>query len=79
MGLSDDNTEENEEQRYEDVCLDLNLDKVAKEEAWKSFERISQNYTLEVSFVVNFRGSRHVCFESSKCWILTQIYLLFVK
>ncbi len=47
MGLSDD-TEENSEARFEDLCLDLNLDKKAKEEAWQAFEAMRTNYTLEV-------------------------------
>ncbi|XP_064640132.1 retinoblastoma-like protein 1 [Lineus longissimus] len=46
MGLSDDG-DENIEQRFEELCLDLNMDKSAKDEAWQAFERISTNYTLE--------------------------------
>lgn len=49
MGLSDDG-DDNAEARYEDLCLDLNLDKTSKEEAWHSFETIRTNYTLEVGF-----------------------------
>ena len=48
MGLSDDG-EDNAEARYEDLCMDLNLDKTAKEEAWQAYETIQTNYTLEVS------------------------------
>ena len=48
MGLSDEG-EENVEARFEELCLDLNMDKKAKEEAWKSYEKIRTNYTLEVS------------------------------
>ena len=51
MGLSDD-TEENSEARFEDLCLDLNLDKKAKEEAWQAFEAMRTNYTLEVGFTM---------------------------
>ena len=58
MGLSDDG-DDNPESRYEDLCMDLNLDKTSKEEAWQSFETIRTNYTLEVGF-----GS-HVCFEKN--------------
>jgi hypothetical protein len=53
MGLSDDG-DENIEQRFEELCLDLNMDKSAKDEAWQAFERISTNYTLEVGFPRSF-------------------------
>ena len=53
MGLSSEMSDEEKDaefiQKYEDLCLDLNLDKAAKEEAWASYERISANYSLEVS------------------------------
>lgn len=35
--------------RFEELCRDLNMDTVAMEEAWKAYENISTNYTLEVS------------------------------
>lgn len=35
-------------ERFHDLCNDLNLDKDAAEEAWQSFERIGNSYTLEV-------------------------------
>ena len=63
MGLEDDQTDDKAEQRYEDLCSALNLDKNAKEEAWESFQRISENYTLEVSFMPISCGS-HVCFDT---------------
>ena len=44
MGLSDDS----DEQRFEELCLDLNMDKNAKDEAAQAYERIRRNYTLEV-------------------------------
>ena len=62
MGLSEE-AEDNTLRRYEELCLDLNLDKSAKEEAWECFERISTNYTLEVGASCPFLGS-HICFES---------------
>lgn len=43
-------TEENEEQldeKYDELCLDLNMDKKTKEEAWKNYEKIKRNYSLE--------------------------------
>ncbi|KAI0238443.1 Retinoblastoma-like protein 1 [Lamellibrachia satsuma] len=43
MGLSDDS----DEQRFEELCLDLNMDKNAKDEAAQAFERMRRNYTLE--------------------------------
>ncbi len=51
MGLSDDG-DDSAETGYEDLCMDLNLDKTSKEEAWQSFEAIRTNYTLEVGFVL---------------------------
>ncbi|KAL3858951.1 hypothetical protein ACJMK2_009197 [Sinanodonta woodiana] len=47
MGLSSEDGDEKVEQRYEELCLDLNMDKNAKEEAWNSYQRIRTNYTLE--------------------------------
>ena len=47
MGLSEDG-DENTERRFEELCMDLNMDRNAKEEAWQSYERINTNYTLEV-------------------------------
>ena len=35
-------------QRFEELCLGLNLDDSSGREAWDTFERISVNYTLEV-------------------------------
>ncbi|XP_046356555.1 retinoblastoma-like protein 1 isoform X1 [Haliotis rufescens] len=46
MGLSDEG-EANVQQRYEELCLDLNMDKTAEGEAWESYQRIQLNYTLE--------------------------------
>ncbi|XP_041375450.1 retinoblastoma-like protein 1 isoform X2 [Gigantopelta aegis] len=46
MGLSDEG-EESVLQRYEELCLDLNMDKNAKEDAWQSYQRIRTNFTLE--------------------------------
>ncbi|XP_038069969.1 retinoblastoma-like protein 1 isoform X2 [Patiria miniata] len=34
-------------QRFEELCLGLNLDDVSGREAWDTYERISVNYTLE--------------------------------
>ncbi|KAL5021351.1 hypothetical protein ScPMuIL_000506 [Solemya velum] len=46
MGLSEDG-DEIVGQRFDDLCLDLNMDKKSKEEAWLSYQRIRENYTLE--------------------------------
>lgn len=35
--------------RFEDLCRALNMDEEASTEAWKSYENISRNFTLEVS------------------------------
>ena len=47
MGLSEDG-DDNAEQRFDELCLDLNMDSTAKEDSWQSYQRISANYTLEV-------------------------------
>ena len=65
MGLSEEG-DENVEDRYEELCLDLNMDKNTKEEAWDNYDKIRQNYTLEVNetamlifaFRVDFPGFR---------------------
>lgn len=48
----DGNAPQAEEQqlrrRYEELCSTLNMDERARAEAWDSYARISQNYTLEV-------------------------------
>jgi hypothetical protein len=36
-------------QGFEDLCRALNMDEEASNEAWKSYENISKNYTLEVN------------------------------
>jgi len=52
MGLSDE-TEDNVEEKFEELCLDLNMDKKTKEESWESYEKIKKNYSLEASFPSN--------------------------
>jgi len=51
MGLTDDYENETMLHKYTELCADLNMDKMTTEEAWQSFENISQNYTLEVDLV----------------------------
>ncbi|XP_039311748.1 retinoblastoma-like protein 1 isoform X3 [Solenopsis invicta] len=46
MGQSDD-SEDSMYGRHQDLCQKLNMDAVAASEAWKSYETIRQNYTLE--------------------------------
>lgn len=64
MGLSDDS----DEQRFEELCLDLNMDKNAKDEAAQAFERMRRNYTLEVKSDRFHLPGGHVCFEISVIW-----------
>lgn len=33
---------------FEDLCRGLNMDEEASSEAWRSYENISRNFTLEV-------------------------------
>lgn len=49
MGQSDD-VEDSTYSRHQDLCQKLNMDATAASEAWKSYETIRQNYTLEVRF-----------------------------
>jgi hypothetical protein len=35
--------------RHHDLCVSLNMDKDAADEAWRNYEAIRQNYSLEVS------------------------------
>lgn len=47
MGLSEED-EENILQRFDEICLDLNMDTTTKEEAWQNYQKIQTNFTLEV-------------------------------
>uniref|UniRef100_A0A8W8K507 Retinoblastoma-associated protein N-terminal domain-containing protein n=1 Tax=Magallana gigas TaxID=29159 RepID=A0A8W8K507_MAGGI len=40
-------TDDAVERRYNELCLDLNMDKGTKEEAWESYQKIKTKYTLE--------------------------------
>lgn len=55
MGQSDD-AEDSMYGRHQDLCQKLNMDAAAASEAWKSYETIRQNYTLEVVFTLRLRG-----------------------
>ncbi|XP_076642895.1 retinoblastoma-like protein 1 isoform X2 [Halictus rubicundus] len=46
MGQSDD-IEDSTYSRHQDLCQKLNMDATAASEAWRSYETIRQNYTLE--------------------------------
>ena len=50
MVLSEDGeeTQQRVRERFDELCLDLNMDRATMEETWEAFERISTNYTLEV-------------------------------
>lgn len=36
---------------FEDLCRALNMDEEASNEAWKTYENISRNFTLEVKIM----------------------------
>lgn len=38
---------------FEDLCRALNMDEEASTEAWKTYENISRNFTLEVKTIIN--------------------------
>lgn len=51
MGLSEETNfhgNENQNDRFRSLCGDLNIDKNTADEAWRNYETISTNYTLEV-------------------------------
>ena len=50
MGLSEDVDQDNVEEKFRGLCADLNIDRNTAEEAWRSYETISTNYTLEVKY-----------------------------
>lgn len=49
MGLSEDG-EDAVESQFEELCLDLNMDKKAKDEAYENYQKIIENYSLEACF-----------------------------
>ena len=49
MGLSEDG-EDVVESQFEELCLDLNMDKKAKDEAFENYQKILENYSLEACF-----------------------------
>lgn len=50
MGHNANDSQNDLQKKYKEVCADLNLDKAAADEAWQSFQRIGNNYSLEVSY-----------------------------
>lgn len=38
--------------RFQDLVLDLNLDQVTAEEAWKNYETLKLRYVMEVSILL---------------------------
>lgn len=54
-------TDDAVERRYNELCLDLNMDKGTKEEAWESYQKIKTKYTLEVGqFFAYVRYIKHI-------------------
>ena len=39
-------------ERFQELCADLNMDGNATDEAWQSYLRISNTYTLEVNVII---------------------------
>ena len=37
------------EEKFRGLCADLNIDRNTADEAWRNYETISTNYTLEVT------------------------------
>lgn len=49
MGVSPGDPDENVYERHQELCVKLNMDKDTADEAWQNYERIKENYLLEVS------------------------------
>lgn len=49
MVLSEDADQDNVEEKFRGLCADLNIDRNTADEAWRNYETISTNYTLEVT------------------------------
>lgn len=45
-------SEQEVNERFQELCADLNMDGNATDEAWQSYLRISTTYTLEVSIIM---------------------------
>ena len=74
MGL--DEGEESVESRFEELCLDLNLDRTTKEESWQNYKRIKTNFSLEVKILSpvtilnSFHVKHHILWAQSSTLIL---------
>lgn len=53
-------TDDAVERRYNELCLDLNMDKGTKEEAWESYQKIKTKYTLEVGQFFAYEVYKHI-------------------
>lgn len=49
---------------FEELCRALNMDEEAASEAWKTYENISRNFTLEVNISGGGGGGRGVSPDS---------------
>ena len=52
MGLSDEGDEVSVLSRFNELCLDLNMDNAAREESLANFYRVQTNFSLEVCWLV---------------------------
>ena len=50
--MSDNDIIAEVKQRYQGLCLDLNLDQTTADEAWSNYENINVKYTLEASILL---------------------------
>jgi hypothetical protein len=46
-------TEDESSDRFNELCADLNLDSLTRENTWSTFAGVRQKYTLEVRNLVN--------------------------
>lgn len=51
MGVSPGDPDENVYERHQELCVKLNMDKDTADEAWQNYEKIKENYLLEVSII----------------------------
>lgn len=53
MALNDE-SEELIKAKHKEICLNLNMDSVTGDIAWKMYLDIKNNYTLDVSFLYSY-------------------------
>lgn len=61
MALNDE-SEELIKAKHKEICLNLNMDNLTGENAWRMYLDIKNNYTLDVSFIFAFFKRKFIKF-----------------